>query len=82
VADEDTAQCWWFGDRPQPFGVFPSSFLRSLTVGEAAVTFEDGVRGAANFVEETQAYSVWAKIRLGELARWSDQSAYIIRLQV
>jgi hypothetical protein len=53
LADEDTAHGWWFRYSLQPLGVFPSSNRSSLTVGKAAVTFEDGVSGAADFVEVT-----------------------------
>jgi hypothetical protein len=38
----------------QSLGVGAGRFLRSLLVGKAAVTFEDGVVGAADFVEEAQ----------------------------
>lgn len=34
------------------FGVCAGRFLRSLAVGETAATFQDGVVGAPDFVEE------------------------------
>ena len=58
LADEDTAHGWWFGNRPQPLGVFPRGFSGGLTVGEAAVTFEDDVVGGADFVEVGHLWTV------------------------
>jgi hypothetical protein len=43
-----------FGNGFQPLSIFPCSNRCSLAVGETAVTFEDGVSGAADFVEIAQ----------------------------
>jgi Resolvase, N terminal domain len=52
LADEDTAYGWWFGNGLQSLGVRSGSFGRGLTVREAAGPLENGVSGAADFVEE------------------------------
>jgi hypothetical protein len=52
LADEDTAHLRWFGNGPQPLSVFTSRHCSSLAVGETASPFEDGISGAADFVEE------------------------------
>jgi len=51
LRDEDMTDRWGFRNCPQPLGVLPSSNRSGPTVGETAVTFEDGVVGGADFVE-------------------------------
>jgi len=45
---------WWFGNGSQLLGVGAGRFRSGLTVRKTAVTFEDGVVGAADFVEKAQ----------------------------
>jgi len=60
LADEDSPDLRWLGNGFQSLGVGGGCFRSGLTVGEAAVTFEDCVSGAADFVEEAQGGSFGA----------------------
>ena len=57
LPDKNTPDFW--SNRLRPvlhfLGIFSSSNLRGVYRGKAAVTFEDGVGGAADFVEKAQA---------------------------
>jgi hypothetical protein len=54
MTNEDSSDLWWLGNGFQSLGVGAGRFRSGLTVRKASVTFEDGVVGRANFVEETQ----------------------------